>query len=268
MDRTAVIHFSGICAHVRPPYLAQHTVVVADVCDRKKYRSLPLLADLPEHIARLVVRKENVVNTEVFTHASSLPVKGYADAWSWQLDGVEVLIETLAAQPPTTSDAQPGGVLGTPCGWDVPSLDAHAPLPTQQRRPIPDQESVQTRAAAIIPISTGNLVPVNFDPRSGGTGVQWELPVLEDGTVSVTFKGYRGQQHLQILLKVPPADVPGPIEPLILIENIGDTKDDERDFLFHYYALFGFVPENARPPRVLGVVEGGAGAGCSNSSYP
>lgn len=126
------------------------------------------------------------------------------------------------------------------------------------------------RAAAVVHVDHGKLVPVNFDKRSGGSAVQlhWQVAEKEGAyrlTVHLTPKSGK---PLCIRLNVPPGDQPGPVEPLILIENVGTTKDDENDFLFHYYALFGFVPDNARPPRTLGVVVGGAGVGCSNSSYP
>lgn len=271
MDRTAVIHFSGICAHVREGDISAtrpHKVVIADVSDPQKYAAIPLIADLPPHTARLIVRRENITNPEVFSHPSSLPIRGSGDAWSWQLDGVHLKIEVT---PP------PGLLSATlldplPASWitDVPSLQAHAPQPAGQSRPLPDEQTLQTRAAAIVSIGAGKLVPVNFDPRSGGTAVQWHLDFPEGSEgVSITFTGYRGQKSLPpIQLKMPLPEAPGPIEPLIQIENVGTTKDDERDFLFHYYALFGYVPENARPPRTLGVVVGGAGVGCSNSSYP
>lgn len=269
MDRTAIILFSGICAHLRngsleapvPPY----RVVLADVSDPANYAAFPLIADLPPHTARLIVTKASILNpAELFAHASGLPVQGLDDAWSWVLDGVRLSIEV------TGTPVAAGTVPLLPARWvtDVPSLHAHAPLAAGGQRAL-DEPGLEARAAAILTLDKGSVVPVNYDARSGGTAVQWHFGVPEGGTVTVTFTALRGQTHLPtIVLKVPEPDAVGPVTPLIQIENIGTTKDDERDFLFHYYALFGFVPANARPPQNLGVVDGGAGVGCSNSSYP
>jgi hypothetical protein len=271
MDRTAVIHFSGICAHIRKGSVeapeTPYQVMLPDVSDPAKYAQHPLLAGLPPHTARLIVKKENVRSPEAFTHEASLPVQGAIDAWSWRLDGFRLKVEVV---PPVPCPLPvPCLKLSNPQGWitDVPSLHFHAPLADGGVREV-DEAGLEARAAALLEIDDGELVPVNFDQRTGGSSVQWRLPVPEGGTISVKFIPLRGQRSLKIDLRVPdPRDTP-PVEPLILIENVGTTKDDENDFLFHYYALFGFVPENARAPRRLGVVVGGAGVGCSNSSYP
>jgi hypothetical protein len=265
-NKTAVIGFSGICTHVtKPDDPCYHQVVLVDVSDPAIYAGFPMLKDLPAHSARLLVNQKNVQNREeVLQAGSQMPFMAIGDSWSWLLNGVQISIQSGSE----VSGARPSCTRSSTWLKDIPSLQHYAPLATSQPRPL--APGIDDRAAACIDIMVGEIVPVDFDPRTGGAGSMWKLPVGPDGEVKVSFTSLTDQSPdpLTLVLKMPESSTIGPVEPLIQIENVGTVDDDENDFLFHYYALFNFVPENARPPRSFGVVESGVGSGCSNSTYP
>jgi hypothetical protein len=268
MTKTAAVRFSGICTHLTNTWPAAHQVMLPDVSNPETYAGIPRLAGLPPHTARLIVNQKNLANREeVLDGPGTLAFEATGNSWSWVLRGVQITI-ALAPQLLGSPPVPPQRLQSAPT-WrkDVPSLHHYAPLATGQDRPL--AQPVEARAAAMIDIRWGDLVPVNFDARSGGTGVDWTFAVGER-QVKVTFTSLATGQPvpMTLLLNVPDRACNGPVEPLIQIENVGTAEDDDLDFLFHYYALFAFVPENATPPRNVGLVESGIGAGCSNSSYP
>ena len=52
----------------------------------------------------------------------------------------------------------------------------------------------------------------------------------------------------------------------VVVENIGDTKDTDWDFLLHYLVAQTVPPQATHPPVCDS--PSGIGEGCSNSNYP
>lgn len=249
---TAVVHFSGICTHVRQGFMPgnpnQHLVVLADVRDEATYGGVPGLKGLPPHAAAMRVDPRYVWPPGSQT--------------AFDLTHYELRF------------SGPVGPLRYDESWfHVPGLSATAP--DYMMPPVLPSMALVQRSAAILPIASGTMSAVNYEPASEGAAADWtfEVEPAADGTRMFTIDlvplgGNVGTKTVQV--RVPEQLGPAAV-PLVWIENAGIDDDDRvHDFLFHYYALFGSdVPklEQLKLRNQNNLILGGS-AGCSNSNFP
>lgn len=259
--QTAVVRFRGICTHIQkgsvPESPEVHRVVLADISNPEKYKSFKRLENLPPHVAKLLVARSTILAAE-----PPIPDSGN-DTVSWELHGETITVETNAVSVPPVPPQYPPREDGTTWTPGVPSVNHWAPRPGGGIWPL--APGIRNRAAAILDIRTGILLPVDYDPRSGDAAAEWRIPASR---VTVTLERPGVQtQHLELAV---PDDTSAPAVPLIQLQNLEVDRGDAppADFLFHYYVLFDAIPADAKVPTPSDRDEGGTSTGCSNSNYP
>lgn len=246
---TAVVRFSGICTHVRRGHAPeaggdpnQHRVMLPDGANPALIG--PDFQQLPPHDAYLVVATANIS-----------ACIGFAPRPADKSFRIRLADNAAVAIAPA-GDFSPEP-LTYAAGWScLPSIHA---LALAGSVIAPD---VSRRRAGIVHISHGRLSTVDFDARSGDTSSEWSFEA-PSGRVAIAVAGPGGPRAMEVT--IPPGG-PGPVEPLIQIENVGRDRDDPEDFRFHFYMLFN--EGKGAVPLSRGIVEGGIGTGCSNSIYP
>jgi hypothetical protein len=259
---TAVVRFSGICTHVQkghgplvdPSFDPDaHYVMLAYVSHAELYREHVNLRNLPPHVAQIVVARDTIVGAQP---PLCLYDDGARDAVTYRLhdDAKITIAPAYDAGPPAPLRYE---------RWDtIPRIHALLPLlPPGQHRPVAPE--IARRRAATLAIRSGTITAVDYDIRSGDAAAEWEL----DAPAGLVTLSIDGPEPQTFTLRVPRRDSL-PRVPLIQIENVGRDRDDPYDFYFHYYLLFGHVPDGSNVPHSRHIVEGGTSTGCSNSNYP
>lgn len=265
-----VMSFLGICLHVRKeaglPSGVGHRVVAVDASQAKKdvWKDIPL----PPHYCFL----EASGSVSDLLVAARIPVGEHLKGWRMSLTNPMPLRVDLTVPPvPPPRLLRPqGGNLDA-----VPRLETYSPGMTL--RPDLLRDGAPTQAAFFVDISAGTVVAEKF-PK-GGVYATWMVET--DGDPELQFTPRKGKPRTVRIPSTPPGAHLGPSPwfgdavpgSLALLNSTFAKEDKQYDFVLHYLAREGGIPDDLKEPFPGEDIDGidpdiGMSTSCSNSQYP
>ena len=242
------VKFSGICTHIRdaifddavsPATMPPHRVVLVHGESGAYFEAQQ--QSVPPHMPLLRIDPRSLLQPLPYIPGLQLQIPG-----AWLLQGVRLRVANAVSDQPLRYDST----------WDeiMPSLTFYAGM---SNPPLTLDAEVVTGeiAACYFDVDCGDFTTKYIDAND--YAAKAVLTVQTDGPPQLEITRFFDQRRTLLPL---PDDI------AIVVENVGETKDTDWDFLLHYLVA-QTIPPTATPPPVRDVPSG-IGAGCSNSSYP